>query len=441
LLLATYAIEYGYRDARERVGLRSSAVTERARAGREGGGMSRRAGRWFAWGVWALTVPTSLLTLFFASLNEPSSSWWNHVLLPVLILAFSTVGALIASYRPENAIGWLFLSGAFVWIGGEFTLEYGVYALITDPGALPAGAWAGWFGAWARGLGWFLLVSFLLLLFPTGRPPSPRWRPVLWGTAGSLALFTLTAWLSPETNDFRLASVHNPLGLESEIMGLLYEIFNFTFPLLIVVSGAAVIVRFRRSRGDERQQLKWFAYAVGVMVFVFVTWFSLTLLGLVEPTSLMYEAPLIGLPVATGIAILRYRLYDIDVIVNRTLVYGSLTLVLAVMYFGGIVVLQRLFVTLTGEQSTLAVVASTLLIAALFTPLRRNIQSFIDRRFYRRKYDARKTLEAFSAKLREETDLDALHDDLVGVVRETMQPTHLSLWLRPETATEREQDE
>jgi len=174
---------------------------------------------------------------------------------------------------------------------------------------------------------------------------------------------------------------------------------------------------------------------------VFVTWFSLALLGLVEPTSLMYEAPLIGLPVATGIAILRYRLYDIDVIVNRTLVYGSLTLVLALMYFGGIVVLQRLFVTLTGEQSTLAVVASTLLIAALFTPLRRNLQSFIDRRFYRRKYDARKTLEAFSAKLREETDLDALHEDLVGVVRETMQPTHLSLWLRPETATEREQDE
>ena len=111
--------------------------------------MSRRAGRWLAWGVWALTLPTSLLTLFFASLNEPSSSLWNHVLLPVLILA---------SYRPENAIGWLFLSGAFVWIGGEVTLEYGVYALITDPGALPAGAWAGWFGAWARGLGWFLLV-------------------------------------------------------------------------------------------------------------------------------------------------------------------------------------------------------------------------------------------------------------------------------------------
>jgi hypothetical protein len=170
------------------------------------------------------------------------------------------------------------------------------------------------------------------------------------------------------------------------------------------------------------------------MIVVFVIWFSLALTGLVPPSSLMYELPLIGLPVATGIAILKYRLYDIDFIVNRTLVYGSLTLVLALMYFCGIVILQRLFVGLTGQQSTLAVVASTLMIAALFTPLRRRIQSFIDRRFYRRKYDAAKTLEGFSARLRDETDLNALSDDLVGVVNETMQPAHVSLWLRSESA-------
>ena len=393
--------------------------------------MSGRTGRWFAWSVWALIVPTSMVTLFFASFNEPASSLWDKVLLPVLILAFSTGGALVASHRPENAIGWLFLSGAFVWIVGELTLEYGVYALVTDPGSLPAGVWAAWFGAWARGIGWFLLVSFLLLLFPTGRLPSPRWRLVLWGTAGSVALFTLASWLSPEINDLRLTSVRNPLGLESEIMGLVYELFNYTFPLLIVASGMAVIVRFRRSRSDERQQLKWFAYAVGVMVVVFVIWFSFALTGLVLPSSLMYELPLIGLPVATGIAILKYRLYDIDFIVNRTLVYGSLTLVLALMYVCGIVILQRLFVALTGQQSTLAVVASTLLIAALFTPLRRRIQSFIDRRFYRRKYNAAKTLEAFSARLRDETDLNALSDDLVGVVNETMQPARVSIWLCP----------
>jgi hypothetical protein len=143
--------------------------------------MSRRTGAWLAWSAWVLTVPTTVLTLFFGLLNEPSSTRWHTVLLPVVILAYSTVGALVASYRPENAIGWLFLSGAFLWIVGELALEYGVYALITEPGTLPAGAWAAWFGAWARAVGWFILVSFLLLLFPTGRLPSPRWRPVLWG--------------------------------------------------------------------------------------------------------------------------------------------------------------------------------------------------------------------------------------------------------------------
>jgi uncharacterized membrane protein YcgQ (UPF0703/DUF1980 family) len=402
--------------------------------------MSGRAGPWLAWGLWALTVPTTVLTLFLASLNEPSSSSWDKVLLPVVILAFSTVGALVGSYRPENAIGWLFLSGALLWIVGELTLEYGVYALVTDPGVLPAGVWAAWFGAWARGIGWFLIVTFLLLLFPAGRLPSPRWRPVLWGAVGFVVLFTISSWLSPQTNEVRITSVSNPWGLEYESMGLLYGLLNITFPLLIVACGIAVIVRFRRSRGDERQQLKWFAYAVAVMTVVFVIWFSLALTGLVAPSSVMYDVPLIGLPVATGIAILKHRLYDIDVLINRTLVYGSLTAALVALYFGAIVVLQRAFVLLTGQQSTVAVVASTLLIAAMFTPLKRRIQGFIDRSFYRSKYDSRKTLEAFSARLRDETDLKAVSDDLVGVVRETMQPAHVSLWLRPDAAPRDAQD-
>jgi hypothetical protein len=402
--------------------------------------MSSRAGPWLAWGLWALTVPTTVLTLFLASLNEPSSSSWDKVLLPVVILAFSTVGALIGSYRPENAIGWLFLSGALLWIVGELTLEYGVYTLVTDPGVLPAGVWAAWFGAWARGIGWFLIVTFLLLLFPAGRLPSPRWRPVLWGAVGFVVLFTISSWLSPQTNEVRITSVSNPWGLEYESMGLLYGLLNITFPLLIVACGIAVIVRFRRSRGDERQQLKWFAYAVAVMTVVFVIWFALALAGLVAPSSVMYDVPLIGLPVATGIAILKHRLYDIDVIINRTLVYGSLTAALVALYFGAIVVLQRVFVLLTGQQSTVAVVASTLLIAAMFTPLKRYIQGFIDRSFYRSKYDSRKTLEAFSSRLRDETDLKAVSDDLVGVVRETLQPAHVSLWLRPDAAPRDAQD-
>jgi hypothetical protein len=399
--------------------------------------MSARAATWLAWSMWALTVLAVALTLLIASLNE-SSSFQNTAFLSLLIFAFSTVGALVASRRPENPIGWLFCSGAFIWIVGELALEYGVYALITAPGTLPAGAWAAWFGGWARGMGWFLIVMFLLLLFPTGRLPSPRWRPVLWGAVGYIGFFTLVVWLSPVSADTRLQEfVRNPLGLEIALMNLLVDLLYLTIPLLVVVSGTAVIARFRRSRGDERQQLKWFAYAVAVMVVVFVIWFSLELAGLVPLSALAFTVPLLGLPIAVGIAILKYRLYDIDFLINRTLVYSALTVTLVALYFGGIVLLQGAFRALTGQNSTLAVVASTLVIAALFSPLRRRIQGFIDRRFYRKKYDAAKTLEAFSAKLRDETDLDALNAELVGVVRETMQPTHVSLWLRPDTASRR----
>jgi hypothetical protein len=398
--------------------------------------MSARAATWLAWSMWALTVLAVALTLLIASLNEPSSSFQNTAFLSLLIFAFSTVGALVASRRPENPIGWLFCSGAFIWIVGELALEYGVYALITNPpGALPAGAWAAWFGGWARGMGWFLIVVFLLLLFPTGRLPSPRWRPVLWAAVGYIGFFTLVVWLSPVSADTRLQEfVRNPLGLEIAIMNLLVDLLYLTIPLLVVVSGTAVIVRFRSSRGDERQQLKWFAYAVAAMVVVFVIWFSLELAGLVPLSALAFTVPLLGLPIAVGIAILKYRLYEIDLLINRTLVYGSLSAMLALVYLGGVATTQAIFRALTSQehQTQLAVVISTLVIAALFNPLRRRIQSFIDRRFYRSKYDAAKTLEAFSAKLRDETDLDALSDDLVGVVRETMQPTHVSLWLRPE---------
>jgi hypothetical protein len=208
-----------------------------------------------------------------------------------------------------------------------------------------------------------------------------------------------------------------------------------------------VIVGRRNARGVERQQIKWLLY-VGPLFFIvaglhigfYYLWLSEGSWGLWASYLLVIVGGLSG-PIAIGVAILHYRLYEIDLLINRTLVYGSLTAMLIVLYFGGIVVLQRVFVSLTGQRSTLAVVASTLLIAALFTPLRRRIQSFIDRRFYRRKYDARKTLEAFSAQLRDETDLDALSDDLVGVVRETMQPAHISLWLRRETAPEDKQQD
>jgi hypothetical protein len=401
--------------------------------------MSGRKAAWSAWGIWALTVLAMVLTLLLAALNASTSSLRNMVFVSLVILAFSTVGALIGSRRPENPIGWLFCSGAFAWILGELALEYGVYALITAPGTLPVGVWAAWFGGWARGMGWFLIVAFLLLLFPNGRLPSPRWRPVLWGAVGYVGFFTVVIWLSPVSNDTRLAFVRNPLGLEIEIITFLLELLYLTIPLLLVAGAAAVIVRFRRSGGAERQQLKWFAYAVAVMFILFVLWFSLALAGLVVADALVFTVPLLGLPIAVGVAILRYHLYDIDLLVNRTLVYGSLTALLAATYLGGVVLMQGTFRVLTGQESQLAIVASTLLIAALFVPLRRRVQFFIDRRFYRRRYDAVRTLQDFSSRLRERTDLDNLNTALLLVVRETVQPSHVSLWLRPASQPDRKE--
>jgi hypothetical protein len=238
-----------------------------------------------------------------------------------------------------------------------------------------------------------------------------------------------------------LPAIRNPLGIEGlPNASKLVQVLMF---VLIAVAIVSLLKRRLYARGVERQQTKWVTYAATVAAsgailkniiseplnLVWLGWFgySLDLIGLA------------GIPISMGIAIARYRLYEIDLLINRTLVYGPLTATLVALYFGSIVALQRAFVALTGERSTLAVVASTLIIAALFNPLRRRIQFFIDRRFYRRKYDARKTLEAFSAKLRDETDLDALSDDLTSVVRETMQPSHVSLWLRPDTARNKSQ--
>jgi hypothetical protein len=222
----------------------------------------------------------------------------------------------------------------------------------------------------------------------------------------------------------------------SHVLQVLVDFIGF--PMMLVGLGAVIslLVRFRRSRGDERQQIKWFASAAALSLVWIIVFGQASLRVLPEAIVALSSLLVIpSVPIATGIAILRYRLYDIDLIINRTLVYGSLTVMLALLYFGGVSGIQALFGALTGqeEQPQLAIVVSTLIIAALFNPLRRRIQAFIDRRFYRRKYDARKTLEAFSAKLRDETDLDALSDDLVGVVRETMQPTHVSVWLPPDT--------
>jgi hypothetical protein len=250
----------------------------------------------------------------------------------------------------------------------------------------------------------------------------------------------LTAF-SPGPIILGLSAIRNPLGVEG--LPNAYKVVQVL--MLVLIAGAVVSLVVRRVyvRGVERQQTKWFTYTSAVAasgaILQYIISEPLELVWLRGVAYALVLIGLVGIPISMGIAITRYKLYEIDLLINRTLVYGSLTAMLVALYFGGIVVLQRVFVLLTGQQSTLAVVASTLLIAALVTPLRRRIQSFIDRRFYRRKYDARKTLEAFSATLRDETDLEALNNDLVGVVRETMQPAHVSLWLRPDTVPKGEQ--
>jgi hypothetical protein len=407
--------------------------------------MSNRAAAWLAWSVCTLSLALTALSLLLLVLNlshpdVPIHPYWTVNTL--IAVGFAPVGAIIVPRSsPRNPIGWLFGAIGFLWAVMHFSAQYAIYTRLAIPGSFPAGEAAAWMMCWvwvpASGL-----IVFLCLLFPDGRLPSPRWR---WFASLSLLLILVGAIsqaLAPGSV-YYLRDIHNPYGVEGlPNVGNLVQMVVFT---LIFVSAVSLFVRRLRASGVERQQLKWFAYSSALAVSgVIITYTISKVMGALWLEWVGYVVLVvgfIGIPISMGIAILRYRLYDIDIIINRTLVYGLLTATLVALYFGAIVVLQRVFVLLTGQQSTLAVVASTLAIAALFVPLRRRVQAFVDRRFYRRKYDARKTLEAFSAKLRDETDLEALNGELVGVVRETMQPAHVSLWLRPETATKGEQTE
>jgi hypothetical protein len=416
-------------------------VTEGAREqGRGVGGISSRKISWLAWTMWALSMALTVLGLWLLVLglsrpNVPVYLYWAEGTL--LAVGYSTVGAVAASRRPGNPVGWVLCSIGLSWGAAHFSSEYATYALLAAPGSLQAAKAAAWISSWlwVPGLG---LIVFLALLFPSGRLPSPRWIPFAWHSVMVVAAGTITAAFSP--GPILGLGARNPLGIES--LPNVYEELQALMFALIFVASASLVVRLHHARGVERQQIKWVAYAGALAASASLPTYTVFEAIDLRWLELVGHVPalvgILGVPTAVGIAILRYRLYGIDLLINRTLVYGSLTTTLIALYIGGIVLLQRLFVLLTGEKSTLAVAASTLLIAALFNPLRRRIQSFIDRRFYRSKYDARKTLETFSAKLREETDLDALSDDLVGVVRETMQPAHVSLWLRPDTTSKKD---
>ena len=397
--------------------------------------MSRRAAAWVAWSMCALSLALTASSLMLLVLNMshpdvPIHPYWTVDTL--LAIGFAPVGAVIVPrISSKNPIGWLFCVIGLLWAVMHFSAQYAIYTLLAVPSSLPASQAAAWMMCWV----WVPacgLIVFLLLLFPDGRLPNRRWRWFAWFSLLLTVVGVISQALAPGSV-YYLRGIHNPLGVEGlPNVGEQVQTVMFT---LIFVSAGSLFVRWLRASGVERQQLKWFTYsstlAISGVILTFTISDAIGALWLEWVGYVVLVVGFIGIPISMGIAILRYRLYNIDFLINRTIVYGLLTAILVALYFCGIVVLQRFFVLLTGQQSTLAVVASTLLIAALFNPLRRRIQSFIDRRFYRSKYDARKTLEAFSAKLRDETDLDALSDDLVSVVRETMQPAHLSLWLGP----------
>ena len=389
-----------------------------------------------AWGVCGLVLVLIACAVALAVPNR-YALWRVDFLVPVASAAL--VGALVASRQPRNPVGWFVLGHALCFSLGEFGRQYAIYGVLTQHGSLPFARAMIWPTYWVWYPGLLLMISLLPLYFPDGRLIARGWR---WATILAVVFGTFATGLAmvrPGDNEAR--GIPNPLGIESlgggsRALSSVFEVLMSAGWLLLgSVAVASLMVRFRRSRAEERKQLEWFLYAVVLVLLVNTASqiFSAELL----PSAVrefLFVFTLEGLWVAIGIAILRYRLYGIDILINRTLVYGTLTASLAALYLGVVVVLQMVLDLLSGQQSTLAVVASTLLIAALFNPLRRRIQSFIDRRFYRRKYDARQTLETFSSKMRNETDLDALSADLVGVVRETVQPAHVSLWVRPYSA-------
>ena len=398
--------------------------------------MSDRSLRRLAWSLCALTllVMASSLVLILLGWSMPLprgvTPWRDQAVSLVGIVGAPILGGLIASRRLRNPYGWVWLGFGMGLALQQFAASYAAYALV-EPGTLVAPLTI----SRVLGLGnqvALALAPFLFLLFPTGSLPSRRWRPLAWISALSGVTILVLVFLFDNPDQ-----VGGTIGIVAA--GVVFVIFA-----TIALSALSLLFRYRRASGVERQQLKWVAFtavlAGSFLVGQQLAWLAAILVansfggelpGLNRSLENLLNVTFnVCLYTGVGIAILRYRLYDIDIIINRTLVYGTLTVSLALVYFGGVLSLQGLLRTLTGQGPQLAIVASTLAIAALFNPLRRRIQDFIDRRFYRRKYDAVKTLAGFSAKLRDETDLEALNSELLAVVRETVQPEHVTLWLR-----------
>ncbi len=394
-----------------------------------------------AWIIAGVSILLAVFSLLLHNLNNAKpvtnvASQPSDVLIAVL---FPLVGALIASRKSDNAIGWILCVMGLSEGIAIFSDQYETYALLIRPHVMPLGPETSWMDGWIWIIG-YGLIPLLLLLFPTGHFLARRWRWLAWFSAGTVFLAAFSTALP--TWSFRgthLLAAYSGSASSVGITGL-DGIVNtaslIAFTISVPLAAICLIVRLRRSRGVERQQLKWFTYAAALValdllvngVYESYLTFSHTAL-LTELEHIVQALVTATLPLAIGIAILRYRLYDIDVLIKRTLVYSLLTGILALLYFSSVIGLQYLFHGLTGQDSQFAVVASTLIIAILFQPLRHRIQKTIDHRFYRRQYNAEQTLKAFSMSLREEVDVLQLSEQLLSTVEETMQPAHVSLWL------------
>ena len=383
---------------------------------------------WVAFGATlALTVVASAL---------PDNDWPLAAIVPagVALLITAACGAVIASRRRGNPIGWILL-GTGLSVSSLFcATQYANRALVDRPGSLPGGTVAAWLQAWVA-VPVLALVALLFLLFPTGHLLTRRWRFASWTVAAGCAVAVLGVMLRPGPFD-TFPAVQNPVGIGAAgFLRPLFEAAQITTLVGVLASAGSVVLRYRRSRGTEREQLKWFAYAVvtSVVLFLLNPLVSIALGFEEPPLALGFVLPFLGsivLPISIALAILRRGLYDIDRIISRTVSYAIVTLFLGatfvVLALGPVVVVGS-----GGSAPDYLIAAATLVVAALFRPARRRVQGFVDRRFNRSRYDAAQTIEAFAARLRQDIDLDSLGAELRALVAGTMHPSHVSLWIRP----------
>lgn len=393
--------------------------------------------RRLALGLLCVSLLLAAVALLFLALNG-STTHSNTIGEPLVdaafglvYLTFPAVGTAIALRHPRNAIGWLLIAGGLGAQLEDAALGYATFTLRKEPGALPGGDVAALIAdsIWIPSMA--VAMSLLLLLFPTGRPPTPRWNLLIWLIGATVLAYAVGTLLNPGPL-YYFEDVRNPIGVESgeAVLEPLVNIVGGPFILTTLAAIVALILRFRRSAGAEREQLKWLVYTAALFgllapVMILTGDAEIEVAGVLI-SDFLYGLMIAAVPLAVGAAILRHRLYDIDVVIRRTLTYGALTATLAASYIALVLLLQLAL----SPGNDLAIATSTLAVAALFGPARTRIQALVDRRFYRSRFDAARTLEHFGGGLRQQVDLEAVAGDLRGVVRETMQPAHVSVWLR-----------